>query len=212
MAPYPPADDREALVARLLTVRRAIASPAYPMSNDEMRRLAVQSLDRSYCPDGAARQMAASSTVAIVAPRRGWRTTWACTMPGIVMSCARRTSFCIRLARVRVTHLDCTCRVQRQHHSITTARWVAGIELLQQAGEQVTVTMAHDRHGDLVRQEGQSGKTQATGMALTAHQPQVLRQGLHTAGSPGHSRSVVARSRPVSDQAALEQHLRAYAS
>jgi pimeloyl-ACP methyl ester carboxylesterase len=60
MAPYPPADDREALVARLLTVRRAIASPAYPMSNDEMRRLAVQSLDRSYCPDGAARQMAAA--------------------------------------------------------------------------------------------------------------------------------------------------------
>ncbi len=60
MAPYPPADDREALIARLLNVRRAIASPAHPMSDDEMRRLAVQSLDRSYCPGGAARQMAAA--------------------------------------------------------------------------------------------------------------------------------------------------------
>jgi pimeloyl-ACP methyl ester carboxylesterase len=60
MAPYPPSGDREALVARLVKVRRAIASPAYPMSDDEMRRLAVQSLDRSYCPDGAARQMAAA--------------------------------------------------------------------------------------------------------------------------------------------------------
>ena len=30
------------------------------MSDDEMRRLTVQSLDRSYCPGGAARQMAAA--------------------------------------------------------------------------------------------------------------------------------------------------------
>ena len=34
----------------------------------------------------AARQRAASSTVAIVAPRRGWRTTRACTMPSRTMS------------------------------------------------------------------------------------------------------------------------------
>jgi pimeloyl-ACP methyl ester carboxylesterase len=60
MTPYPPASDREALIDRLVKVRRAIASPAYPMPDDETRRLAAQSIDRCFYPDGAIRQMAAA--------------------------------------------------------------------------------------------------------------------------------------------------------
>lgn len=50
---------REEAIALKLTVYRQQASPAYPLRLEEMREIAGLSWDRSYDPDGSARQFAA---------------------------------------------------------------------------------------------------------------------------------------------------------
>lgn len=55
----PTVASREEAVALKLTVYRQQASPAYPLRLDAMREIAGTSWDRSYDPDGAARQFAA---------------------------------------------------------------------------------------------------------------------------------------------------------
>jgi len=60
LAPYPPATDVNAVVARSVRLRRAVASPAYPTSEHEMRRMALLALQRGYYPPGVVRQYAAT--------------------------------------------------------------------------------------------------------------------------------------------------------
>lgn len=55
----PPAADREACVLASMHVQRVIGSPGYPTSDEDLRRRAERSHDRSYCPDGTTRQFLA---------------------------------------------------------------------------------------------------------------------------------------------------------
>jgi pimeloyl-ACP methyl ester carboxylesterase len=52
----PPSTDRETLIAHGMKVRRAIGSPGYPAEEIELRGLVERNVDRSYYPQGAARQ------------------------------------------------------------------------------------------------------------------------------------------------------------
>jgi pimeloyl-ACP methyl ester carboxylesterase len=52
----PPSNDRETLVAHGMKLRRIIGSPAYPADEAELRDLVERNVDRSYYPQGAARQ------------------------------------------------------------------------------------------------------------------------------------------------------------
>jgi len=54
-----PAADREEAVAASLEGSRAISSPGFPFDVDLMTRRAEAAYDRSYCPDGTARQLGA---------------------------------------------------------------------------------------------------------------------------------------------------------
>jgi pimeloyl-ACP methyl ester carboxylesterase len=58
MAP-PPATDRDSIVAHSVKGRRAIGSPGFAEDEAVLRQLAAASFDRSYYPQGAARQFAA---------------------------------------------------------------------------------------------------------------------------------------------------------
>lgn len=55
----PAEGDREAVIERSLHVSRVIGSPAYPLPEEEARVRAASSYDRSFYPEGVARQMAA---------------------------------------------------------------------------------------------------------------------------------------------------------
>jgi pimeloyl-ACP methyl ester carboxylesterase len=55
----PAATNREEAIERTLAVSGVIGSPAYPVPEDEVRRRAAQGYDRSFYPEGVARQMAA---------------------------------------------------------------------------------------------------------------------------------------------------------
>lgn len=53
----PPADEtRATVVAHGIALRRVIGSPAYPTPDEELRRLVERNVDRSFYPQGAARQ------------------------------------------------------------------------------------------------------------------------------------------------------------
>jgi pimeloyl-ACP methyl ester carboxylesterase len=52
----PPNTERETLIAHSMKVRRAIGSPGYPAQDEELRPLVERNVDRSYYPQGAARQ------------------------------------------------------------------------------------------------------------------------------------------------------------
>lgn len=55
-------DDRACVIAHSRETQRTIGSPAYPMTDAELRRYCERAYDRCYCPDGVARQMAAVLT------------------------------------------------------------------------------------------------------------------------------------------------------
>lgn len=55
----PPARSREEAVAASLEGSRVISSPGFPFDVDLMTRRAEAAYDRSYCPDGTARQLGA---------------------------------------------------------------------------------------------------------------------------------------------------------
>ena len=55
----PPAASREAAIAASLEGSRVISSPGFPFDVDLMTRRAEAAYDRSYCPDGTARQLGA---------------------------------------------------------------------------------------------------------------------------------------------------------
>jgi pimeloyl-ACP methyl ester carboxylesterase len=55
----PPAGNREEAVAASLEGSRVISSPGFPFDVDLMTRRAELAYDRSYCPEGTARQLAA---------------------------------------------------------------------------------------------------------------------------------------------------------
>lgn len=55
----PPASNREEAIERTVRVGKVIGSPAYPVPDDEARMRAAQGYDRSFYPEGVARQMAA---------------------------------------------------------------------------------------------------------------------------------------------------------
>jgi len=55
----PPASDREGAIERTIQVSRVIGSPDYPTAEEEARRRAALAYDRSFYPQGVARQMAA---------------------------------------------------------------------------------------------------------------------------------------------------------
>ncbi len=55
----PAAGSREEAIERTLRVSRVIGSPGYPVPEEEARARAAESYDRSYYPEGVARQMAA---------------------------------------------------------------------------------------------------------------------------------------------------------
>lgn len=52
----PPSTEREALIAHGMKLRRIIGSPAYPADESELRGLVERNVDRSYYPQGVARQ------------------------------------------------------------------------------------------------------------------------------------------------------------
>ncbi len=52
----PPSTEREALIAHGMKLRRIIGSPAYPADEIELRGLVERNVDRSYYPQGVARQ------------------------------------------------------------------------------------------------------------------------------------------------------------
>lgn len=60
LEPPPPAIEREALIRYGMRVRRAIGSPGYPQSDEELRAIVTRSIDRKYDPDGVARQYVAT--------------------------------------------------------------------------------------------------------------------------------------------------------
>ena len=55
----PPATNRDEAIERTLRVSRVIGSPGYPVPDDIARARAAESFDRSFHPQGVARQMAA---------------------------------------------------------------------------------------------------------------------------------------------------------
>lgn len=55
----PPASGREEAIERTVRVGRVIGSPGYPAPEEEARARAAQGYDRSFYPEGVARQMAA---------------------------------------------------------------------------------------------------------------------------------------------------------
>ena len=55
----PPATNREEAIAASLEGGRVIGSPGYPTDESILRERAGAAYDRSYCPDGTARQLAA---------------------------------------------------------------------------------------------------------------------------------------------------------
>jgi pimeloyl-ACP methyl ester carboxylesterase len=55
----PKSTDRNDLVAHLAESFRVILSPGYPRTDEELKALIVESLDRSFYPEGLARQVAA---------------------------------------------------------------------------------------------------------------------------------------------------------
>jgi pimeloyl-ACP methyl ester carboxylesterase len=60
LEPPPPVTNREALIRHGMRVRRAIGSPGYPQSDDELRAIVTRSIDRKYDPDGSSRQYIAT--------------------------------------------------------------------------------------------------------------------------------------------------------
>ncbi len=59
LSPPPDPNDREACVNANMAFWRIIQSPAYPPGDAELRARAEAAVDRSHCPQGTARQMAA---------------------------------------------------------------------------------------------------------------------------------------------------------
>ena len=55
----PPATNRQEAIERTVAVSSVIGSPAYPVPEDEVRQRAAEGYDRSFHPQGVARQMAA---------------------------------------------------------------------------------------------------------------------------------------------------------
>ncbi len=55
----PPATDRESVIAHTMKARRTIGSPGYPEDEAVLRQQVADSYDRSYYPQGMARQFAA---------------------------------------------------------------------------------------------------------------------------------------------------------
>lgn len=55
----PKSTEREALVAHLVESYRVVLSPGYPRTNEELRALVVESLERGFFPEGTVRQAAA---------------------------------------------------------------------------------------------------------------------------------------------------------
>jgi pimeloyl-ACP methyl ester carboxylesterase len=55
----PPPERREERIEFALRVRRALAGSAYPLDGDRERKRVAAIVDRSFCPDGTARQYAA---------------------------------------------------------------------------------------------------------------------------------------------------------
>ena len=53
----PPPEEREACIEHTLKVFRTITGPGFPFDEEWHRKLASQSYDRSFCPQGIARQM-----------------------------------------------------------------------------------------------------------------------------------------------------------
>jgi len=52
----PPSTDRDTLIAHNMKLRRIIGSPGYPSDEAELRALVTRNVDRSYYPQGVARQ------------------------------------------------------------------------------------------------------------------------------------------------------------
>ncbi len=59
LSPAPDPADREACVANAMAFWTAIRSPAYPAGDAELRAQCEAAIDRCYCPQGTARQIAA---------------------------------------------------------------------------------------------------------------------------------------------------------
>src|SRR5262249_20422650 len=55
----PPGKNREEMVARSISVSKAIGSPGFPVDEAELRARAIEAFERSFYPVGVARQMAA---------------------------------------------------------------------------------------------------------------------------------------------------------
>ncbi len=55
----PPATTRDECVKAAIASHRMLGSPAHPTDEDEIRRAAIRSYDRSHYPEGAARQLCA---------------------------------------------------------------------------------------------------------------------------------------------------------
>jgi pimeloyl-ACP methyl ester carboxylesterase len=55
----PKSSERDDLIAHLLESFRLITSPGYPRTDDELRALIVESMERSFNPEGITRQVAA---------------------------------------------------------------------------------------------------------------------------------------------------------
>jgi pimeloyl-ACP methyl ester carboxylesterase len=62
LARRPRSTDRDDLVPHVVESLRVILSPGYPRPDEELRALVVESLDRSFYPEGLARQLAAVVT------------------------------------------------------------------------------------------------------------------------------------------------------
>jgi pimeloyl-ACP methyl ester carboxylesterase len=59
MQPRPPGSDRESAVQHGMKIYRAIGSPGFPTSDEELRAKVGAAFDRSYYPAGVGRQFAA---------------------------------------------------------------------------------------------------------------------------------------------------------
>ena len=55
----PPPAERNAVIERAIHVLRVIGSPGFPVEEERVRKVAGRSFDRSFHPDGVARQLAA---------------------------------------------------------------------------------------------------------------------------------------------------------
>ena len=58
----PPVSTREGAMDRAVLFNRTVGSPAYPTEETELRDRAVRAFDRSFDPQGVARQLAAAMT------------------------------------------------------------------------------------------------------------------------------------------------------